>query len=494
MIDCYETGDAKSNEKLNELLRKHAVERRVFVQEIMDEDLIADELRAEQVKAIYSGDVSQQDIKHQDSKKIKWCYPALATVAAGVAVVAVGMHFLPKENLDLTGNTASPQQLDVEHTAIAKIITASTDAQWEELMQVGEELGSAQYRLVKGAAHIEFSNGVGLSLSAPAEFKIKDAFNIVLNEGKVRAHVPTSGYGFRIDTPNIDIRDLGTEFGLSVTQGGETKVNVFNGEIELYTATNAQPIQATEGYAATWKKGESEIALLSPEAEYPTFRSIALQRWKEYREKQLADPSLLLYLDFKNGGEIISSHVNESLSAETTNVVKVRGRWEQDSAYVIESLEQKITLPELNLEGDFSIQAWIYTDVFETSIRVIMNTEEEGLGRLHWQISRDGKVSPGFKVKKDSKIGKLELGTWHQVTLTYDAGSQLMKSYVNGEFQGESKRKVKSLNLTRASVGAWQNERHTARVIFGKIDEFSVVSRELSKAEIKESYEVGSPY
>ena len=45
--------------------------------------------------------------------------------------------------------------------------------------------------------------------------------------------MPPQAHGFAIGSPNLDLVDRGTEFGLQVG-GGKTEVHVFQGKVELY--------------------------------------------------------------------------------------------------------------------------------------------------------------------------------------------------------------------------------------------------------------------
>ena len=50
--------------------------------------------------------------------------------------------------------------------------------------------------------------------------------------GKVTANVPPRAIGFRIDTPDMEVIDLGTEFALRVDPAGESRLHVLEGEVE----------------------------------------------------------------------------------------------------------------------------------------------------------------------------------------------------------------------------------------------------------------------
>ncbi len=52
--------------------------------------------------------------------------------------------------------------------------------------------------------------------------------------GQMRVHVPPHARGFKLMTPDAKVVDLGTEFGLKVSDSGKSDVHVFDGEVEVY--------------------------------------------------------------------------------------------------------------------------------------------------------------------------------------------------------------------------------------------------------------------
>jgi hypothetical protein len=75
---------------------------------------------------------------------------------------------------------------------------------------------SAPIVLTTGVMKIMFDCGVKVVVESPADFQVKSARRVSLHKGKLYAQVSELGHGFRVDTPNSSIIDLGTEFGISV--------------------------------------------------------------------------------------------------------------------------------------------------------------------------------------------------------------------------------------------------------------------------------------
>jgi hypothetical protein len=96
-------------------------------------------------------------------------------------------------------------------------------------MQPGKVL-----RLERGLAEIEFEQGARVILQGPAGLELISASSVKLHYGTMTARVPAPARGFMVLTLGGKVVDLGTEFGLSVDDGGTTTVRVFKGEVEAF--------------------------------------------------------------------------------------------------------------------------------------------------------------------------------------------------------------------------------------------------------------------
>src|SRR6185312_12426769 len=78
-----------------------------------------------------------------------------------------------------------------------------------------------------------FDAGAQVTVFGPADFEITSATSIRCRRGRVTTLVDHRGKGFTIDTPQAKVVDLGTQFGVSISEKGETEVVVFQGSIDL---------------------------------------------------------------------------------------------------------------------------------------------------------------------------------------------------------------------------------------------------------------------
>jgi ferric-dicitrate binding protein FerR (iron transport regulator) len=97
----------------------------------------------------------------------------------------------------------------------------------------GARLGAGRLRLAEGVARIVFDNGAELRLEGPADLELVGKDKCVLYAGRLVARVPEPAHGFIVDTPSAVLKDLGTEFGVSVADGKTADVQVFDGRVDV---------------------------------------------------------------------------------------------------------------------------------------------------------------------------------------------------------------------------------------------------------------------
>jgi hypothetical protein len=100
-------------------------------------------------------------------------------------------------------------------------------------------------RLREGAAELTFDAGAQVTVFGPADFEITTATSIKCRRGRVTTLVDHRGRGFSIETPQAKVVDLGTQFGLQISDKGETEVVVFQGSIDLSYAPRADADDAS---------------------------------------------------------------------------------------------------------------------------------------------------------------------------------------------------------------------------------------------------------
>lgn len=127
-------------------------------------------------------------------------------------------------------------------------VTDIYQAKWDTsavLLQQGSRLfdNRKPLNLMKGVIKIQFDNGVQVVVEGPAVFSLDAYERMRLTYGKLYAMVPKQAMGFRVNTPSCGVIDLGTEFGMDVSDRGDTQVHLFKGKASLVTSFHQQTQQ-----------------------------------------------------------------------------------------------------------------------------------------------------------------------------------------------------------------------------------------------------------
>jgi hypothetical protein len=95
-----------------------------------------------------------------------------------------------------------------------------------------------------GALTLKFRSGATMTANGDVSMRIVSDMLVLLDRGKATAHVPQWAKGFTIKTKDVEVVDLGTQFGVMAREQGATDVVVFEGKVD-YKPT-AGPAAASE--------------------------------------------------------------------------------------------------------------------------------------------------------------------------------------------------------------------------------------------------------
>lgn len=96
----------------------------------------------------------------------------------------------------------------------------------QQTLEVGSRL-----ELRQGSLELNFGTGVKSVIIAPADITLQDANTLAMTEGRGWFQVPQQAVGFRVLTKQLDIVDLGTEFGILSGSDVADEVHVFKGAV-----------------------------------------------------------------------------------------------------------------------------------------------------------------------------------------------------------------------------------------------------------------------
>lgn len=112
-------------------------------------------------------------------------------------------------------------------------IRATLHGQWADGSEVTARTGihAGLWELQTGLVELETRPGTVLLLEGPASIEIRDPLHARLISGNLVVRMPKGESGFIVEMPHMKVTDLGTEFGVSVSASGESRVQVFDGKV-----------------------------------------------------------------------------------------------------------------------------------------------------------------------------------------------------------------------------------------------------------------------
>lgn len=159
---------------------------------------------------------------------------ALGLLSALLIVVLPSAWHRPSTN-SVGSNVPAHAGPDGHELVFIARITDSYNAHWQDgaILPVGKSLLAVGQKLtlVSGLVEISFDNGAKMILEGPAELVLDSPIQATLAAGQLTAEIPEQAIGFTVQTPMVNVIDLGTKFGVRVSPKGMTDVAVFSGEV-----------------------------------------------------------------------------------------------------------------------------------------------------------------------------------------------------------------------------------------------------------------------
>ena len=172
--------------------------------------------------------------------------------ASSVAIAALAATLMVASFVTLSTGAGVGSVVDAQTAVFAKACTAVD----------GDRVAAGRLEVESGRFAMEFENGVKFEITGPASCEIVSGMLVKLNSGQATADVPRWARGFTIETPDVEVIDLGTRFGVATSDAGKTDVVVFEGLVDLKSLRSTKrPFKRrlTQGEAARIdRKGEIE--------------------------------------------------------------------------------------------------------------------------------------------------------------------------------------------------------------------------------------------
>jgi len=438
--------------------------------------------------------------------------------AAGIALVAAGWWGLSSLNQDLRKGTTS--------TAVA-MLNRVVDAEWMPgtgVPRLGAPLEPGTLRLNSGLAQIVFYSGARVAIQGPAELEIISESEAACRRGRLTAEVPPQARGFRIATPQLSLKDLGTSFGLAVTDR-RTELHVFTGAVEMRPTAGGSGQDLSEGQGAMVEYARPIQFIEAGRAGFASLfdlqaKSLAAEarrydQWRAASERLDDDRSLLVHLDFEAGASAdwrLRNLGRKSGSVPDATIVgcqSINGRWPEKRALEFQSVNDRV---RLSVPGEFeslTLAAWVRVQGLDRKINSLFMSDGFLPGTLHWLIRNDGVL--GLTVigadPRDHQIVASppvltldQFGLWLHLAVVLDGDAKHVTHYVNGLRVSERELRIAPpFRIGAAELGNWNakgfpdNDPFLIRNFSGAMDEFLLFGRALNAAEIGDLHADGKP-
>ncbi len=391
-------------------------------------------------------------------------------------------------------------------------IGKSVDAVWETGLAEGDPCRRGEVVLREGYAEMHMGGGAVLLLEGPARLQLLSPGRVALKTGTLVARVPRRARGFRLDTPSSAVIDLGTEFGVSVTDDGRSELHVLQGMVR------ARP-RAGGTYTDI---GEDQARAFVPAG--GRMRTIRLSPHKFLRElpgRSAAPPHCVHWsFDEENGETAVDSGsfgekypaVLRTLDDGGTRPLRVNGQYGRGLYFNGRTSYAMTEFPGIGGNAPRTVVFWVKVPAPE-EMRPVFGLVSWGSMKnvgSAWQIS----INPW---ERDGPLGRLRVGTrqaqvvgttdlrddrWHHLAVVMYGGraadvSTHILLYVDGQLEKTSKKSVhriytditgreaRTVMLGRNMTYSLDDEKVPNRLFKGWLDEVYIFDAALTREQIR---------
>lgn len=439
-----------------------------------------------------------------------------AAFAACVALIAVGVWTVKR--------SPTVDQAVTTSQAVA-MLNRTVSAEWqnpEEAPKLNAPLEPSLLQLESGLAEIVFYSGARLILEGPAELQLISASQAFCRAGRINAEMPPAARQFRVDTPHATVTDMGSSFGLDVSER-RTELHVFNGDVNLRTGGEDRIL--TAGSGALVEASEHPRSITADRAQFASMfdlnaksravEAIRFDQWKTASELLNANPALLLRFDLTGTNSLtwqLRNTCKQQFRAADATIIGcqwVEGRWPGKRALEFQSVNDRVRVNVPGAFDAFTLTAWVRVQGLDRKLNSLFMSDGFLPGTIHWLIRRDGVLGltvigrepRNHQIVASPPVISLDkFGMWLHVAAVLDEQSGRVIHYLNGKAVSEESLRIPGpFHFGEAELGNWnskgfpKDEPFMIRNFSGAIDEFCLFTRALEPAEIRTLYGEGKP-
>jgi len=170
------------------------------------------------------------------SRRWRWSLSS----AAAVLAVAAAVWLWPR---------GAPREPGADSGPVFAVVRETLRGRWADGREVraSESVGRGGWSLQSGLILLAGADGVELVVEGPAIAEWLGAQHLRLTSGTVVVRMPKGRSGFVVETAQMRVIDLGTEFGVSVSPSGDERVQVYDGLVRTETAALGAALELKAG-------------------------------------------------------------------------------------------------------------------------------------------------------------------------------------------------------------------------------------------------------
>jgi hypothetical protein len=516
-------------DKLQALLLRSEEARRFYVQRMSLGSALC-KLADEAQEAEQQHESEQQDDIITATAELRRPWPVSAKLAMAASLLACAVALVlairPESRAQQGGASVAAETSN----AGCAVLVDAAGAEWAEgthAWQVGMSVPAGKLQLKSGLIRLEFYSGASVTLEGQSELEIVSVNEAKCAQGQMRVHVPPHARGFKLTTPDAEVVDLGTEFGLKVSDGGKAEVHVFDGEVEVLPNQATAKLSVKQGAGWDAAKGVSDspatasasfVDLTALRAQTRSSDEQRLAAWREGMSVFLKDPRLLVGYTFEPENEWERRVENKHPGAQEFShgsIVGARwvpGRWQGKRALQFKSPGDRVRLTVPGKYDAITLAAWVQVDGIDRRFNSLFLTDTWNPGNPHWQFVQAGSFALGIHETGERKgqhvayspelFGPDTLGVWYHVASTFDMRTGVGRHFVNGklvtEYTSTNVDQDEKILIGTGELGNWglpegSKPRTEVRTFNGRMDEFLLFGDALQPEEVVRLYEVGKP-
>ena len=467
----------------------------------------------------------------------------IASVVVGIGIAIASVTHVSDPGLVVQKTDSLPAPLSHALSVVGRV-TSMIDCVWDtgddaKNLKSPVSIGD-RFNIRSGLVEITYGTGAKVLLQGPVTYSVDSAAGGYLAVGKLTACLekhPVAALSlplFAVRTPTAVVTDLGTEFGVDVSESGTTSTHVFRGIVKLQPVARdgrqARAIRLTAQDSAQVKKSAAGewVAERSSSLDPAAFvraeqvavllknkKPNAFERWYAFSRKLRCDPSLLTYYDFQQRQgqpEVlpnVAANGDKSLDGFVREATWTDGRMPGKHALLFQNEGDYVQLHLPQTVDDLTLAAWVRVTILHDEMLngiplfngLLMSENWDRAGQVHWQLDAKGRMCLGRYPKTGTEgalwlsspvFDRTRLGRWTHMAMVFDRSTHV-KFYVNGRQTDDvvnERRDRVPICIGASRIGSWNQQPRTFR---GRIDELAVFGRVLSANEIQQMFEEGKP-